>query len=72
MTQFGPGRPGQGKSIRQILEDIGETDEQLLANPIYAQAHADGYEAGYQAAMENHRQLTAALAATYRIDRFGE
>jgi hypothetical protein len=68
MSQFGPGRPGQGKSIRQILEDIGETDEQLLSNPLFK----EGYQAGYQAAMENHRQLTAALAATYRIDRFGE
>ena len=72
MTQLGPGRPRHGKSIRQILEDIGETDEQLLSHPIYAQAHADGYDKGYAAAVENHRQLTAALAATYRIDRFGD
>ena len=68
MTQFGPGRPGQGKSIRQILKEIDESDEQLLANPLYKQGYTDGYEA----AIENHRQLTAALAATYRIDRYGE
>lgn len=72
MTQFGLGRPGQGKSIRQILENIGENDEQLLDNPLYKEGYTEGYEAGYQAATENHRQLTAALAATYRIDRFGE
>jgi flagellar biosynthesis/type III secretory pathway protein FliH len=72
MTQFGPGRPGQGKSIRQILKDIEESDEQLLANPLFKEGYTEGYEAGYQAATENHRQLTAALAATYRIDRFGE
>jgi hypothetical protein len=72
MIPNGPGRPGKGKSLRDILKDIGETDEQLLSHPVYTQAHADGYQAGYQAAMENHRQLTAALAATYRIDRYGE
>ena len=72
MTQLGPGRPGQGKSIKQILKDIGETEDQLLSHPIYAQGHTDGYDKGYAAAIENHRQLTAALAATYRIDRYGE
>ena len=68
MTQLGPGRPGQGKSIRQILKDIGEPDEKLLNDERYV----EGYSDGYAAAIENHRQLTAALAATYRIDRFGE
>lgn len=68
MTQFGPGRPGQGKSLREMLKELNETDEEMMSNPLWKQ----GYEDGYQAAMENHRQLTAALAATYRIDRFGE
>lgn len=57
-----------GKNLRQLLEEINESDEEMKANPIWQQ----GFEDGYQAAMENHRQLTAALAATYRIDRFGE
>lgn len=68
MTQFGPGRPGTPKNIRQILKELDESDEELKANPLWQQ----GFEDGYKAAIENHRQLTAALAATYRIDRFGE
>ena len=68
MTQFGPGRPGQGKSIRQILNECEESDEQLKANPLWKQ----GFEDGYAEAMENHRQLSAALHNVYRIDRFGE
>jgi hypothetical protein len=68
MTQLGPGRSGQGKSIKQILKDIGEPDEKLLNDVRYK----EGYSDGYAAATENHRQLTAALAATYRIDRFGQ
>jgi hypothetical protein len=68
MTQFGPPRPGQGKSIRQILKDCEESDEQLKANPLWQQ----GFEDGYAEAMENHRQLSAALHNVYRIDRFGE
>ena len=66
--QFGPGRPGQGKSIKQILKELGEPAEKLLNDDRYK----EGYSDGYAAAIENHRQLTAALAATYRIDRFGE
>jgi hypothetical protein len=72
MMPNGPGRPGKGKSLRDILKDIGETDEQLLSHPVYTQAHSDGYEKGYADAMENHRQLSAALHNVYRIDRFGE
>ena len=72
MSNFEPGRPGQGKSLREMLKDIGETDKQLLSHPIYIQGHTDGYDKGYADAVENHRQLTAALAATYRIDRYGE
>jgi hypothetical protein len=68
MTQFGPGRPGQGKSIRQILKECNENDEQLKANPLWQQ----GFEDGYKEAMENQRQLSAALHNVYRIDRFGE
>jgi hypothetical protein len=68
MIQFGPGRPGQGKSIRQILKECEENDDQLKANPLWQQ----GFEDGYAAAIENHRQLSAALHNVYRIDRFGE
>lgn len=68
MIPFGPGRPGQGKNIKQMLKELGEPDEKLLNDERYK----EGYEDGYAAAMENHRQLSAALAATYRIDRFGE
>jgi hypothetical protein len=68
MIPFGPGRPGQGKKLRDILKELNETDEEMKASPLWQQ----GYEDGYTAAMENHRQLSAALAATYRIDRFGE
>lgn len=68
MTPFGPGRSAQGRSIKQILRDLGEPDEKLLNDERYK----EGFEDGYTAAQENHRQLTAALAATYRIDRFGE
>ena len=68
MSQFGPGRPGKGKSLREMLKDLNETDEERMSNPLWKQ----GFEDGYQAAMEHNRQLTAALAATYRIDRFGE
>ena len=68
MTPFGPGRPGQGKSLKQMLKDLGEPDEKLLNDLRYK----EGYSDGYAAAIENHRQLSAALAATYRIDRFGE
>jgi len=68
MTPFDPGRPGQGKKLRDILKELNETDEEMKANPLWQQ----GYEDGYNAAMEHHRQLSAALAATYRIDRFGE
>ncbi len=66
MKHFGAMPPG--KSLRQLLEEINESDEEMKASPMWQQ----GFEDGYQAAMENHRQLTAALAATYRIDRFGE
>lgn len=69
MSQFGPpGRPGKGKSLRAMLKELGEPDEKLLNDERYV----EGYSDGYAAAIENHRQLTAALAATYRIDRFGE
>lgn len=68
MTQFGPPIPGRGKNLRQILKDCEESDEQLKANPLWKQ----GFEDGYAEAMENHRQLSAALHNVYRIDRFGE
>ncbi len=68
MTPFIPGRNGHGKSIKQILKDLGEPNEKLLNDERYKEGYSDGYEA----AIENHRQLTAALAATYRINRFGE
>ena len=68
MSQFGPDRPGKGKSLRAMLKELGEPDEKLLNDERYV----EGYSDGYAAAIENHRQLTAALAATYRIDRFGE
>jgi hypothetical protein len=71
MTPFGP-RPGQGKSIKQMLKELGEPEDQLLSHPIYAEGHAAGYDKGYAAAIENHRQLTAALASVYRIDRYGQ
>ncbi len=67
MTPFGP-RPGQGKSIKQMLKELGEPNDKLLNDERYKEGYSDGYEA----AVENHRQLTAALAATYRIDRFRE
>ena len=68
MTPFGPGRNTHGKSIKQILKDLGEPNDKLLNDERYKEGYSDGYEA----AIENHRQLTAALAATYRIDRFRE
>jgi hypothetical protein len=68
MKTFGPAGPGQGKKLRDILKELNETDEEMKASPLWQQ----GFEDGYTAAQENHRQLTAALAATYRIDRFRE
>jgi|LakMenEpi03Aug12_release.lakeMendotaPanAssembly.Ray.scaffolds.fasta_scaffold177249_2 hypothetical protein len=71
MTPFVP-RPGQGKSIKQMLKELGEPEDQLLSHPIYSEGHAAGFSKGYAEALENHRQLTAALAAVYRIDRYGQ
>lgn len=68
MTPFGPAGPGKGKSLRELLTELGEPNEKLLNDERYK----EGFEDGYTAAQENHRQLTAALAATYRISRFGE
>ena len=72
MKTFGPAGPGKGKSLRELLTELGEPEDQLLSHPIYAEGHTAGYDRGYADALENHRQLTAALAATYRIDRFRE
>ncbi len=66
MKSFGALPPG--KNLRQLLQELDESDEEMKANPCWQQ----GFEDGYEAAVENHRQLTAALAAVYRIDRFGE
>lgn len=68
MKMIGPFPPGGQGSLRKMLKELGEPDEKLLNDERYV----EGYSDGYAAAIENHRQLTAALAATYRIDRFGE
>jgi hypothetical protein len=43
MTQFGPPIPGQRKSIRQMLKELEESDDQLKANPLWKQGFEDGY-----------------------------
>lgn len=63
-----PFPPGGRGSLRKMLEGLDEDQKQLENHPIFR----EGYDKGYADALENHRQLTAALAATYRIDRFGE
>jgi hypothetical protein len=65
MKTFGTAGPGKGKSLRAMLKELGEPDEKLLNDERYV----EGYSDGYAAAIENHRQLSAALAAVYRIDR---
>jgi hypothetical protein len=65
MTQFGPGRSGQGKSLRQILDDIDESDEEMLSSPLYQQ----GFEDGRAKAETDYRKLLEAMSAVYKIGR---
>ena len=63
--EFYPQMPqgGQGR-LRQLLDSIKEDQEKLNSHPIYK----EGWDDGYQAAQENHRKLTKALAKVYNID----
>lgn len=61
MPQGGRGR------LRAMLDSLREDQSKLNDHPIYK----EGWDDGFQAAQESHRQLTKALAKVYNIDYDG-
>lgn len=65
MDNLFPQMPQGGKGrLRQLLISLNEDQEKLDSNPVYK----EGWDDGYQAAQENHRKLSRALAKVYNID----
>lgn len=58
MPQGGRGR------LRAMLASLREDQSKLDDHPIYK----EGYDDGYNAAQENYRKLTSAVAKVYNID----
>lgn len=58
MPQGGNGR------LRAMLASLREDQSKLDDHPIYK----EGYDDGYNAAKENYRKLTSAVAKVYNID----
>ena len=54
---------GKGR-LRAILAGLQENQDKLNNHPIYK----EGYDDGYNAAKENYRKLTIAVAKVYNID----
>ena len=62
--KFTPPFPNGGRgSLRKMLEDINEEQNQLEEHPIFR----EGFDKGYETAQENYRKLHTALSAVYNI-----
>ena len=64
MTDYNNQPPGGNGRLRALLESLNEDQDKLNNDPRYR----EGWDDGYQAALQNYRKLTKALAQVYQID----
>ena len=64
MSDYPKMPPGGSGRLRALLLSINEDENKLNNHPLYK----EGWDDGFKAAQESHKQLASALAKVYNIN----